>query len=129
MELDYPIVIHCCGCAYWTPTDHGLGMCNRYKWIPIETDAYGYCSSAAVKIYDPYGKTFSSSSGDMEGIFIEKEETMDEKDKIIQDLRRENEKLKEANEALMESSKEIQDDYEKLLTALNDFVKRLKGEL
>ncbi len=51
--------------------------------------------------------TYTESTGSLEGIFIVKEDVMDEKDKIIQDLRRENERLSDENERILEGLRKL----------------------
>lgn len=51
--------------------------------------------------------TYTSSGGSLEGIFMVKEDTMDEKDKIIQELRRENARLSEENEKILEGLRKL----------------------
>lgn len=51
--------------------------------------------------------TYTESAGSLEGIFMVKEDTMDEKDKIIQDLRRENARLSDENERILEGLRKL----------------------
>lgn len=104
--LDTLSSMYCKDCIYFYPTDNGLGLCklNGITGYFLEVDAYDFCSKG-----EPTGTvpTYSISTGDLRGIFIEKENTMDEKDKIIQDLRRENEKLHEENEKILEGLRKL----------------------
>lgn len=51
--------------------------------------------------------TYTESTGSLEGIFMVKEDAMDEKDKIIQDLRRENARLSDENERILEGLRKL----------------------
>lgn len=105
--LDPLSSMYCKDCIWFDPTDNGLGVCKKLKEITgyfLEVDAYDFCSNGIPTNTVP---TYSISTGDLRGIFIEKENTMDEKDKIIQDLRRENEKLHEENEKILEGLRKL----------------------
>lgn len=110
-----PLSRYCKDCIWFSPTDNGLGVCKKLSKVTgyfLEVDAHDFCSKGtpaySISIGDLNGTpTYSSSTGDLRGIFIEKENTMDEKDKIIQDLRRENEKLHEENEKILEGLRKL----------------------
>ena len=97
-----PLSRYCKDCIWFSPTDNGLGVCQKLRKVTgyfFEVDAHDFCSKGT--------PTYTISTGDLRGIFVEKEETMDEKDKIIQDLRRENEKLHEENEKILEGLRKL----------------------
>ena len=120
---------YCFECVYFDPvddpfntTDNVLGVCSKSKeetGFYVEVNAYDLCykEASAIKtttIYlDGFNGTYSAGTGDLRGIFVAKEDAMDEKDKTIQDLRRMN--------------KRLSDEYDELEEKYNDLVNGLKN--